>query len=420
MYLRHELRAVNKTSTESHNVNIVVLRADDREFGLVVDEINDTQEIVVKPLGKQLKSINAYAVATIMGNGKVALILDVLGLAQRANLVSGRAEKTVSHTEQSVSIQQKQNALAVMPFSSFSVARAEEWRWTSVWLRASRNFHAIWLRSPATTKWFSIAERSCRSSECPRSSSANNGECPNLCRIPCMLWSIPKRAEASGWSSIGSSTSWKSPSPMQRQTSRKGIGSAVIQKHTTDILDVPAWSPHRKWPRCSAQHRVKGGAAVANTQQFCTFFWHDQCFGVPVEQVQEVIRYEEMTRVPLGPDVARASSICVDRLTNMLASRISSKSELPVRECVSGEAVAAGHAVIAPGDFHMAVQQEVGSIRLKTHQGPRENFCRPSVDVLFRSVAQVYGERAFDGNGPGRIERLRNVKGSGSSSLCSR
>ena len=81
--------------------------------------------------------------------------------------------------------------------------------------------------------------------------------------------------------------------------------------------------------------------------------------------------------------------------TNMLASRLSSKSELPVRECVSGEAVAAGRAVIAPGDFHMVVQQEVGAVRLKTHQGPRENFCRPSVDVLFRSIAQVYGERAL-------------------------
>jgi two-component system, chemotaxis family, protein-glutamate methylesterase/glutaminase len=81
--------------------------------------------------------------------------------------------------------------------------------------------------------------------------------------------------------------------------------------------------------------------------------------------------------------------------TNMLASRISSKSELPVRECVSGEAVAAGHAVIAPGDFHMVVQQDMGSIRLKTHQGPRENFCRPSVDVLFRSIAQVDGERTL-------------------------
>jgi len=66
-----------------------------------------------------------------------------------------------------------------------------------------------------------------------------------------------------------------------------------------------------------------------------------------------------------------------------------------VRECVSGEAVAAGRAVIAPGDFHMVVQQEVGAVRLRTHQGPRENFCRPSVDVLFRSIAQVYGERAL-------------------------
>jgi two-component system chemotaxis response regulator CheB len=81
--------------------------------------------------------------------------------------------------------------------------------------------------------------------------------------------------------------------------------------------------------------------------------------------------------------------------TNMLASRLSSKSELPVRECVSGEPLTAGKAVIAPGDFHMVVQQEAASIRLKTHQGPRENFCRPSVDVLFRSVAQVYADRAL-------------------------
>jgi purine-binding chemotaxis protein CheW len=44
---------------------------------------------------------------------------------------------------------------------------------------------------------------------------------------------------------------------------------------------------------------------VANTQQFCTFFLKDQLFGVPVEQVQEVIRYQEMTRVPLVPLVIR-------------------------------------------------------------------------------------------------------------------
>jgi two-component system chemotaxis sensor kinase CheA len=73
---------------ESEAVNIVVLQADDRQFGLVVDEINDTEEIVVKPLGKILKGISAFAGATILGDGKVALILDVMGIAQRSNVIS--------------------------------------------------------------------------------------------------------------------------------------------------------------------------------------------------------------------------------------------------------------------------------------------------------------------------------------------
>jgi chemotaxis signal transduction protein len=72
----------------SQSVNIVVLRADDRQFGLVVDEINDTEEIVVKPLRKQLKTVKTFAGSSIMGDGKVALILDVLGLAQRASVVT--------------------------------------------------------------------------------------------------------------------------------------------------------------------------------------------------------------------------------------------------------------------------------------------------------------------------------------------
>jgi two-component system chemotaxis sensor kinase CheA len=69
-------------------VNIVVLEADGRQFGLVVDEINDTEEIVVKPLSRHLKSISVYAGATIMGDGKVALILDVLGLAQCSSILA--------------------------------------------------------------------------------------------------------------------------------------------------------------------------------------------------------------------------------------------------------------------------------------------------------------------------------------------
>jgi two-component system chemotaxis response regulator CheB len=43
----------------------------------------------------------------------------------------------------------------------------------------------------------------------------------------------------------------------------------------------------------------------------------------------------------------------------------------------------------------MVVTQEDGNILLKTNQGPKENFCRPSVDVLFQSIARVYGSRAL-------------------------
>ncbi|MGA9528131.1 MAG: chemotaxis protein CheA [Terriglobales bacterium] len=74
-------------------VNIVVLQADSQKFGLIVDDISDTEEIVVKPLGKHLKNISVFAGATIMGDGKVALILDVLGLAQQAHVVAENRER---------------------------------------------------------------------------------------------------------------------------------------------------------------------------------------------------------------------------------------------------------------------------------------------------------------------------------------
>jgi two-component system chemotaxis sensor kinase CheA len=77
-------------------INIVVLQAEDRQFGLVVDTIHDTEEIVVKPLQKQVKGTGIYAGATIMGDGRVALILDVLGLAQRAKVISGVRERSLA------------------------------------------------------------------------------------------------------------------------------------------------------------------------------------------------------------------------------------------------------------------------------------------------------------------------------------
>lgn len=74
-------------------INIVVLQADGQSFGLVVDAIEDTEEIVVKPLGSHLKEAVLFSGATIMGDGRVALILDVLGIAQRARVVGEIADR---------------------------------------------------------------------------------------------------------------------------------------------------------------------------------------------------------------------------------------------------------------------------------------------------------------------------------------
>lgn len=81
--------------------------------------------------------------------------------------------------------------------------------------------------------------------------------------------------------------------------------------------------------------------------------------------------------------------------TSLLARRLASRCAMPVCEGESGGMVVPGTVYLAPGDYHMIVAKEDGVVRLRTHQGPKENFCRPSVDVLFRSVAAVYEGRAL-------------------------
>ena len=77
--------------------------------------------------------------------------------------------------------------------------------------------------------------------------------------------------------------------------------------------------------------------------------------------------------------------------TRLLAERLSSRSAIPVAEGVAGSVLVAGHAWIAPGNFHMGVTGSRLSCRLSLNQDPQENSCRPAVDVLFRSVAAAYG-----------------------------
>jgi two-component system chemotaxis sensor kinase CheA len=90
VFLDRELGLCDSNVEAAHDraFNIVVLQANDRQFGLIVDGVTDTAEIVVKPLGRMLKGLSVYAGATIMGDGRIALILDVLGLAQRTGVLA--------------------------------------------------------------------------------------------------------------------------------------------------------------------------------------------------------------------------------------------------------------------------------------------------------------------------------------------
>ena len=75
-------------SRDGHALHVVVLQLDGRTFGLVVDEVNDAEEIVVKPLVEPLKGVSMLAGATILGDGRVGVILDVPGVARAAGLIA--------------------------------------------------------------------------------------------------------------------------------------------------------------------------------------------------------------------------------------------------------------------------------------------------------------------------------------------
>lgn len=84
-------------------VNIAVVSAGSFKYGLVVDRFHDSEEIVVKPVGRHLKQYTAYAGATIMGDGKVALILDISNIANMAGLsIVSDAVQTIKTAESAV------------------------------------------------------------------------------------------------------------------------------------------------------------------------------------------------------------------------------------------------------------------------------------------------------------------------------
>lgn len=77
--------------------------------------------------------------------------------------------------------------------------------------------------------------------------------------------------------------------------------------------------------------------------------------------------------------------------TKHLADRLNQESPLTVREVAGNEALQPGHVYFAPGDYHLELRRDGTAVKTVLQQAPPENSCRPAVDVLFRSVAGIYG-----------------------------
>lgn len=78
--------------------------------------------------------------------------------------------------------------------------------------------------------------------------------------------------------------------------------------------------------------------------------------------------------------------------TAILAKHLGQSTGWPSNEGQDGEAVKPGHIYVAPGGRHMEVTEGEGAVRIRLTDDPPENFCRPAVDPMFRSLARVYGD----------------------------
>ncbi|ADW17968.1 CheA signal transduction histidine kinase [Desulfobulbus propionicus DSM 2032] len=109
-----------RRQSPSSALNIVVVSTGAMKYGLIVDRLHDSEEIVIKPLGRHLQQCQGYAGATIMGDGRIALILDVSNIARMAGLTSldGSERATELAEAAKEAITKTRDKQALLTFSS--------------------------------------------------------------------------------------------------------------------------------------------------------------------------------------------------------------------------------------------------------------------------------------------------------------
>lgn len=113
-------RKSDRRQSPGSALNIVVVSTGAMKYGLIVDRLHDSEEIVIKPLGRHLQQCKGYAGATIMGDGRIALILDVSSIANMAGLTSLEGTERASKLAEAAkdAITKSRDRQALLTFSS--------------------------------------------------------------------------------------------------------------------------------------------------------------------------------------------------------------------------------------------------------------------------------------------------------------
>jgi len=108
--------------------------------------------------------------------------------------------------------------------------------------------------------------------------------------------------------------------------------------------------------------------------------------------------------------------------TTILAEHLAQAAGMPAAEAKDGEAVVPGRIYVAPGDFHMTVEGQGSGPVVRLSKNPPENFCRPAVDPMLRSITKVYGARTLfvmlTGMGQDGLKGARELVAAGSTVIA--
>ena len=118
--LSDELRLNKASFDKANSINLVVAQSEGVQFGIVVDAIFNIQDVVVKPLGPLLNNLPKYAGATILGSGRVSLIIDVDGIASESGLIGKVQPNIIAPVLESTQILEGEMAMLLFELNGLS------------------------------------------------------------------------------------------------------------------------------------------------------------------------------------------------------------------------------------------------------------------------------------------------------------